>query len=107
MIQEIIKYKNIVSGIDDLMNKSPFKKKYIIEQLGIPGPTFYRKLKSHTFTPDEMLSIAKILSPEEFYIMELKEEIRVAKLDYKEGRVFKHDDVIRELKKNLDRDLDI
>ena len=65
MIQEILTYKKIMMNIDDIMNKSPFKKNYIIEKVGIPGPTFYRKLKTQTFTADEMLSIAKVLSPEE------------------------------------------
>lgn len=98
MIQEIITYKKLVNGIEELMNKSPYKKNYIIEQVGIPSPTFYRKLKAHSFTPDEMLSIAKILSPEEYYIMELKEELNQADSDYKEGRVYSHNDVVRELK---------
>lgn len=98
MIQEIITYKNIVSNIEELMNKSPFKKNYIIEQVGIPSPTFYRKLKTQTFTPDEMLSIAKVLSPEEVYIMELKSELAESEMDYKEGRIYKHEDVLRELK---------
>jgi hypothetical protein len=98
MIQEIITYKNIMMSIDDVMNNSPFKKNYIIEKVGIPGPTFYRKLKTQTFTADEMLSIAKILSPEEAYILELKEELTQANLDYKEGRVYKHEDVIRDFR---------
>lgn len=98
MIQEIITYKNIVSSIEELLNKSPFKKNYIIEQVGISSPTFYRKLKTQSFTPDEMLSIAKVLSPEEVYIMELKSELAESSLDYNEGRVYKHEDVVRELK---------
>jgi hypothetical protein len=98
MIQEILTYQKIVNGIDELMNKSPFKKNYIIEQVGIPGPTFYRKLKSQSFTPQEMLSIAKILSPEEHFMMELKVEIEQGKLDYKEGRIYKHEDVLQEMK---------
>lgn len=99
MIQEIITYKKIVSDIDELMNKSPYKKNYIIEQVGIPAPTFYRKLKTQTFTPDEMLSIAKILSPEEFFMMELKAEIAQGKLDYKEGRILNNQDVLNEMEK--------
>jgi predicted transcriptional regulator len=98
MIQEILTYQKLVNGIDELMNKSPFKKNYIIEQVGIPGPTFYRKLKSQSFTPEEMLSIAKILSPEEYFMMELKAEIEQGKLDYKEGRFIKHEDVLKEMK---------
>jgi hypothetical protein len=99
MIQEIITYKNIVNDIEDLIAKSPFKKNYIIEQTGIPSPTFYRKLKTQTFTPDEMLSIAKILSPEEKFKMELIRGIEQGKLDYKQGNFITHEEMLLELKK--------
>jgi hypothetical protein len=98
MIQEILTYKKIVNSIDDLMNKSPYKKNYIIEQIGIPGPTFYRKLKSLTFSPDEMLLIAKILNPEEFFMLELKSEIEEARMNYQEGKIYTHNDIVLELK---------
>ncbi|KAF2507639.1 hypothetical protein EYY60_16940 [Flavobacterium zhairuonense] len=99
MIQEIIAYKNIVNDIEELMTKSPFKKNYIIEQIGIPSPTFYRKLKTQTFTPDEMLSIAKILSPEENYMLELKAEIEQGKLDIKNGDYITHEEMLAKLKR--------
>lgn len=98
MIQEIITYKKIVHEIDELMNKSPYKKNYIIEQVGIPSPTFYRKLKTNSFTVDEILSIAKILSPEEYFLMELMDDLDKSRLDIMEGRTYKHEDIIRELK---------
>jgi hypothetical protein len=98
MIQEILTYKKIVHEIDDLIKKSPYKKNYIIKQVGIPGPTFYRKLKTNSFTVDEILSIAKILSPEEFFIMELTAELNKARLDVEEGRIMKHEDMMVELK---------
>ncbi|WP_426483281.1 hypothetical protein [Flavobacterium sp. 2] len=98
MIQEIIAYKNIVNDIEELMTKSPFKKNYIIEQIGIPSPTFYRKLKTQTFTPDEMLSIAKILSPEENYMLELKADIEQGKLDIKNGDFITHEEMLTKLK---------
>ncbi|MFQ6600267.1 hypothetical protein [Flavobacterium sp. C3NV] len=102
MIQEIITYKNILNSIEDLMDKSPFKKAYIIEKAGIPSPTFYRKLKTQSFTPDEMLSIAKILSPEENFRLELKAEIEQAKREYEEGNFMTHEDMLLELKsKNI------
>ncbi len=102
MIQEIITYKNLVGRIDELMNKSPFKKKYIIDKIGMPNPTFYRKLKTSTFTVDEILEIAKILSPEEYYLMELKESIKRGKEDYKNRRFSNHEDAVNEIKKELD-----
>ncbi len=102
MIQEIIAYKNIVDNIENLMEKSPFKKNYIIEKVGIPSPTFYRKLKSQTFTTDEVLSIAKIISPEENYMLELKADIEQGKLDIKNGNFITHEEMLARLKsKNL------
>lgn len=98
MIQEIIAYKNIVNNIEDLMTKSPFKKSYIIEKVGIPSPTFYRKLKTQTFTPDEVLSIAKILSPEENFRLELKAEIEQGKLDFENGDFITHEEMLEELR---------
>ncbi|SHG11766.1 hypothetical protein [Flavobacterium johnsoniae] len=99
MIQEIIAYKNIVDNIESLMDKSPYKKNYIIEKVGIPSPTFYRKLKTQSFTPDEVLSIAKILSPEEDFKMRLKAEIENAKREYEEGNFMTHEEMLLELKK--------
>lgn len=102
MIQEIITYKNIVNSIEDLMEKSPFKKTYIIKKAGIPSPTFYRKLKTQSFTPDEMLAIAKILSPEENFKMELLKGIEQGKRDFKEGNFITHEEMLIELKnKNI------
>ncbi|SNR24099.1 hypothetical protein [Flavobacterium sp. ov086] len=98
MIQEIITYKNIVCNLEDLMNNSPFKKNYIIEKVGIPSPTFYRKLKTQTFTPDEMLSIAKVLSPEENFRLELKAEIEQGKLDFENGDYITHEEMLEELR---------
>lgn len=94
MIQEIINYQNVVNSIEDLISKSPYKKNYIIEQIGITPPTFYRKLAAKTFTADEMMQIAKILSPEEFFMMELKADLEEARNDYKEGKIYKHNDVL-------------
>ena len=98
MIREIITYKNIVCNLEDLMNNSPFKKNYIIEKVGIPSPTFYRKLKTQTFTPDEMLSIAKVLSPEENFRLELKAEIEQGKLDFENGDYITHEEMLEELR---------
>jgi len=99
MIQEIIAYKNIVNDIEDLISKSPFKKNYIIEKTGIPSPTFYRKLRTQTFTPDEVLSIAKILSPEENFMLELKADIEQGKRDLENGDFITHEEMLAFLTK--------
>lgn len=98
MIQEIITYKSIVANLEDVLNNSPFKKNYVIEQIGIPSPTFYRKLKTQTFTPDEMLSIAKILSPEENFRLELLADIEQGKRDLKNGNFITHEEMLEELR---------
>ncbi|WP_343694031.1 hypothetical protein [Flavobacterium sp.] len=99
MIQEVIAYKNIVENIEGLIDNSPYKKNYIIEKIGIPSPTFYRKLKTQSFTPDEVLSIAKILSPEENYMLELKADIEQGKLDIKNGDFITHEEMLDKLKR--------
>lgn len=101
MVAEIVKYKSILNSIGDLISNSPFKMEYIIKETKISPSTFYRKMKGATFTPDEILEIAKILNPEEVYMYELKESIRNAKDDIKAGRTFKHQDVIEEIRKEL------
>ncbi|WP_018674533.1 hypothetical protein [Riemerella columbina] len=94
MIQEVIAYKNVLDGIEGLLDKSPFKKTYIIEQVGIPAPTFYRKLKSLTFTPDEVLKILTLLKPQEALLYEIEK----AEADYKNGRVQEHREYMKDLR---------
>ena len=60
MIQEILIYKKVVNEIYELIDKSACKKNCVIEEFGISGSTFYRKLKTKTFTLDEIPEIAKI-----------------------------------------------
>ncbi|AZZ57804.1 hypothetical protein [Riemerella anatipestifer] len=95
MIQEVIAYKNVLNGIESLLDNSPFKKNYIIEQVGIPAPTFYRKLKALSFTPDEVLKILTLVKPQEALLY----EIEMAENDYKNGRVREHKEYMKELRK--------
>ncbi len=101
MIQEIIKYNEILENIPTFINESPYKKNYIIEKIGMKSATFYRKMKNLEFSPTEMMNIAKIIRPEEYSLYELKKSIMEAKNDYKEGRVRDHKDVMEEIKKEF------
>ncbi|WKS94536.1 hypothetical protein [Riemerella columbina] len=94
MIQEVIAYKNILEGIEGLLNNSPLKKTYIIEQVGIPAPTFYRKLKSLSFTPDEVLKILTLIKPQEALLYEIEK----AEEDYKNGKVQEHKEYMQVLR---------
>lgn len=97
MIQEILQYKKIANGVGGMLEKAPFKKSYIIEQIGIPAPTFYRKLKSSSFTPDELLKIVSILNPKEALLYELQK----AEEDIKEGKIIDHNDAMNKLRKQF------
>lgn len=101
MINTLIEYKEAVRSVESLINSSPYKKSYIIERTGISSPTFYRKLKNFSFTVDEMMSIAKILKPEEFYLYELKKSIEKGKEDLKAGRIQSHEEVLEEIRKEF------
>lgn len=101
MIQEIYAYKNILASIEDLINESSLKKSYIIEEAGLTPPTFYRKLKNLSFTPDEVLSIIKLIRPKEAALIELREGLKRSDADYKNGRVHEHQDIIDEIRKEF------
>ena len=47
MIQQILDYKNVLVQIEGMIAESPYKKGFIIDKVGIPAPTFYRKLKTY------------------------------------------------------------
>lgn len=103
MLREIIEYRKVAIQLDELIDKSPFKKKYIIEQLGLSSPTYYRKLQTQTFTINEMLVIAKLLDPLEYNKWELLEEIEQAKEDIKRGKTISHSEMVERIKaKNND-----
>lgn len=94
MIQEILKYKETLNNLSKEIEESPIKTKYIFETLQMTSPTFYRKLKSNSFTPDELLQIARIIKPDEY----LDYMIKQSQQDYKEGRVTSHSDVMKILR---------
>ena len=101
MIQQIIDYKSLLSSLGDLMDKSPYKKGFIIKEIGISAPTFYRKLKLLSFTPDETLSIIRLITPEDAYLHDLKQSIQKGKEDFENGKIHTRDEVIEDLKKML------
>lgn len=95
MIQEVLAYKNVLRSIKELMDNSPYKKRYIIEKTGMSAATFYRKLKNLTFTADEVLKIAKLLRPEEAVLIALQESEK----DRGSGRMISHEQVMGQLRK--------
>lgn len=101
MIQQVVEYKNILSRLGELIDKSPYKKGFIIEKVGISAPTFYRKLKSLSFTPDETLNIIRLITPEDAYLYDLKQSIKRGKEDYKKGNIHDRSEVVEEIRNLL------
>ncbi len=61
MREKVIEYKKVLEKVNLLIKSSPYKKNYIIKKTGMSSPTFYRKLKNNSFTPDELLKIIKLI----------------------------------------------
>lgn len=97
MIQQILDYKNVLVQIEGMIAESPYKKGFIIDKVGIPAPTFYRKLKTLSFTPDEVLSIAKLLNPREAILM----EIEASEKEIDNGDFIEHSKLTAELRKEF------
>lgn len=97
MIQEILNYKKVMGEIEGLLNNSAYKKNYIISQTGLAPATFYRKLSAQSFTPDEMLALAKILSPREALLLEIEQSEK----DIENGNYREHSVVSEELRKKF------
>lgn len=97
MIQQIIAYKNVMAEVAGLIENSPYKKGYIIEKVGIAPPTFYRKLKTNSFTPDELLAIAKLLNPREAILMEMQQ----SEQEIDEGNYIEQTQLTKQLRKEF------
>ena len=98
MIQLVKEFQNYALNIGKYMKESNYKTKYFIEILGLSKPTFYRKLREHTFTVDEIGKISEVLFPKEAYLFQIQEDLKLAKADIIKGRVVDHDTVMKELK---------
>lgn len=105
MIADIEKFIFIQNNIDRILKESPFKMNYIIEKSGIKKPTFFRKLREKKFTPEELLEIAKAVEVKEWR-NETKEEIleslKKAEEDFKNGRVYSHEQVMERMRKRIE-----
>jgi len=99
MIQVVKEFQNYALNIGQYLDKSNYKTKYFVEILGLSKPTFYRKLREHTFTIDEIAKISEVLFPKEAYLFQIQEDLKLAKSDVDKGRVVDHETVMEDIKK--------
>lgn len=98
MVLEIVNYINVLNNIDQKLKSSPYKINYIIEKLGYKENTFFKKLKDKRFSPEELLKISEIISPEEYKEYEIKKMIEEGLDDIEQGRVFDLKEIIKQKK---------
>jgi hypothetical protein len=101
MVHEILNFLKIQNELENLIKNSHYKKRNIIELCGFNVQTFNKKLKNKSFTPNELLRLAKYLTPEEFYKYNLDAELISAENDINNNNVISKDIFLSDLRKHL------
>jgi len=99
MIQVVSDYKNLLGELPNLISQTDYKASYFIKLLNLKRPTYYRKLKNNSFTVDEVEVLTKALYPREAFLEEIKESVRIAKDQIKNGEVMAHETVMANFEK--------
>lgn len=94
MIEIVESYEKYVDSLPELINKSYFKAEFFMQKLGLKHATYYRKLRSKTFTHQEVKLITTLLFPEEILIQQLQK----GEEDIKAGRTIDFQDFKNELR---------
>ncbi|UWY27078.1 hypothetical protein [Flavobacterium sp. TR2] len=94
MIEIVENYEKYVNSLPELINKSYFKAEFFIQKLGLKHATYYRKLKSNSFTHQEVKLITSLLFPEEI----LMQELQKSEEDIKAGRTIDFEDFKQKLR---------
>ncbi len=102
MVREVLFYINIQENLRSLMQKSPFKMDHFMKSLQMGGTTFYRKLKKKSFNEREVLTIAKILNPQEVALLEIEKAVNVKKKEITEGKALDGKNVFTEIHEDLE-----
>ncbi|KFF04522.1 hypothetical protein [Flavobacterium reichenbachii] len=94
MIEIVENYENYINTLPELISKSYYKADFFIQKLGLKHATYYRKLKSNSFTHQEVKLITTLLFPEEI----LMQELQKSEEDIKAGRTINFEDFKQKLK---------
>ncbi|WP_374172782.1 hypothetical protein [Flavobacterium tructae] len=94
MIETVENYENYINSLPDLIAKSYYKAEFFMQKLGLKHATYYRKLRSKSFTHQEVKLITTILFPEEILVKEFQK----SEEDIKEGRIIDYSDFKEKLR---------
>jgi len=95
MLQTVSNYVNYLTRLKEYIENSPYKTSFFYDTLEMNKVSFYRKLRTNSFSPVEVLTISKILFPSEALLMELEK----SDADKKAGRVVEHSEAMAMLRK--------
>lgn len=94
MIEIVQNYENYIDSLPDLIGKSYYKAEFFMQKLGLKHATYYRKLKSKSFSHQEVKLITTLLFPEEILIQEFQK----SEEDIKAGRTIDYADFKEKLR---------
>lgn len=94
MIEIVENYENYINSLPDLIGKSYYKAEFFMQKLGLKHATYYRKLRSRSFTHQEVKLITTLLFPEELLIQELQK----SEEDIRAGRIIDYSDFKEKLR---------
>lgn len=83
-----LEIKSFLLDIDKHINKSSYKVEYIVKQLGMSTPTYYRKLKDRRFDIDEVIKILQLIYPDDCAREEFKVQMNESIKQADKGEVF-------------------
>lgn len=94
MIELVQKYNQFVRELPHIIANSDFKAQYFMRILAMKPATYYRKLREHSFTLEEVELLAKALYPKETLLLELEDSLK----DRKTGDLISHKDAMKQLR---------
>jgi len=94
MIEIVENYEKYINSLPELIDKSYYKTEFFIQKLGLKHATYYRKLKSNSFTHQEVKLITSLLFPEEI----LMQELQKSQEDIEAGRTVDFEDFKQKLR---------
>lgn len=93
MIEIVQNYENYIDSLPELIGKSYYKAEFFMQKLGLKHATYYRKLKSKSFTHQEVKLLTTLLFPEQI----LMQELQKSEEDIKAGRTINFEDFKQKL----------
>ena len=101
MIHLVQKYQELIDRIPKMLEETNYKTGFIISEIGVAKPTFYRKLKNGNWTTKEVMKLLELIEPKEYYRYEFEQEINAAEADLDNGDIIENDIAIQKIEESL------